>query len=69
MTNVARKTIFLGLIPEQYIDQGGPCGHSDPHTGADDCLCQDGWYTPAGIEVGYSAGYCDRDHTYDNYPF
>lgn len=51
--------IFMQYHPEQYIDQGGPCGHSDPYTGADDCLCRDGWHVPAYFTTGYTPDYCD----------
>lgn len=52
-------TVVIKYFPETYIDQGGPCGHSDPHTGADDCLCRDGYVTPAYFTTGYTSDYCD----------
>jgi len=61
--------VFMALRSEQHIDMGGSCGHTSPDGFFDDCLCRDGWYIPAGIEDGYTAGYCDRNHTYDNAPF
>lgn len=58
----------MGLVliqhrPAQYIDQGGPCGHSDPYTGADDCLCRDGYMIPAYFTTGYTSDYCDGEPT------
>lgn len=53
--------IFMQWHPEQYIDNGGPCGHSDPYTGADGCLCKDDYYIPAYIADGLTPDYCDGE--------
>jgi hypothetical protein len=53
--------IFMQYHPEQYIDQGGPCGHSSPDGMFDDCLCRDGWHEPAYIAYGYTPDYCNGE--------
>lgn len=60
-STIPDDVIFMQWNPEQYIDQGGPCGHSDPYTGADDCLCRDGYVIPAYISDGLTPDYCDGE--------
>jgi hypothetical protein len=57
----ARRLVFLQWYPEEFVDQGGPCGHSDPYTGADGCLCRDGYVIPAHIADGLTPDYCDGE--------
>lgn len=70
--------VFIQYIEAQYIDQGGPCCHYDPVSGADDCLCRDGIYIPAHFTEFTTADFCnprDRwDHSeqcpkFENCPF
>lgn len=60
------EKIFIRHFSTQYVDQGGPCGHSYPYTGADDCLCRDGYVIPAYFTTGYSVDYCDPMDDYDH---
>lgn len=58
--------IFIQYIEAQFIDQGGPCGHSDPYTGADDCLCRDGIYIPAYFTEATTDDYCNSRDYWDH---
>lgn len=51
--------VVIKHYPERYVDQGGPCGHSDPFTGADDCTCRDGYVIPAYFTEAWTEDYCD----------
>lgn len=53
--------IFCEYHPEQYVDQGGPCGHSSADGMFDDCLCRDGYMIYAHISDGLTPDYCDGE--------
>jgi hypothetical protein len=53
--------VFMQWYPEQFVDQGGPCGHSSPDGMFDGCLCRDGYVISAHIADGLTPDYCDGE--------